>query len=155
MDLADTSAMHSSFFATTITERPQSYPTFDAAYSTSDDLFGSRMSRKLRSDAEVTIALGELEGQPTVLLFGARSCRTCRLTQPKLERLAWQSGARFLYVHHGVETREAFAEHAVTATPTIEVYDSEGDLVDRGVYSTAAADLQRFASVLEEVALRA
>jgi len=63
-----------------------------------------------------------------------------------MERLAAKAGANFLFVYHDVATNGLFAEHEVTQTPTVHVYDAAGALFDRAVYS--AADLPRFSSVL-------
>jgi len=102
--------------------------------------------RRLFSGSELVRALDEHGQRPTVLVWGAKACRTCRRVQPQMERLAAKAGANFLFVYHDVATNGLFAEHEVTQTPTVHVYDAAGALFDRAVYS--AADLPRFSSVL-------
>ena len=61
LDLEGSSGMHTAFFAATYAPEQRwsstTYPTL-AAYSTSEYLLGSPTTRKLRSDAEVALALG-------------------------------------------------------------------------------------------------
>jgi len=102
--------------------------------------------RRVYSGTELVRALDDHGQRPTVLIFGAKRCRACRLVQPQMERLTTKAGANFLFVYHDVATNGVFAEHEVTQTPTVHVYNAAGALVDRSVYSTA--DLPRFSSVL-------
>ncbi|KAL1528973.1 hypothetical protein AB1Y20_010294 [Prymnesium parvum] len=71
---------------------------------------------------------------PTLLVFGAKQCRMCRMLQPKLQRLAARRGARLLVVHHDRGTHHIFDEYNVTETPTVIVFDAQGRAVRRDVY---------------------
>lgn len=108
---------------------------------------GEPASRRLYTDTELLDVLSEHDGRPTVLVFGAKSCRACRRIQPKLERLAASMGARFYFIYHDVSTSALFAQHAITQTPTVQVYSGSGALYERAVYS--GADLAHFSSVLD------
>jgi len=105
---------------------------------------------QLHSREELLAALSSSRGRPAVLVFASKACRTCRRLQPKLERAATRAGADFFLVHHDASTDAIFREHGVRLTPTVQVYDAVGTLVDRQVYSTA--DLPHLSSVLESVA---
>jgi len=105
--------------------------------------------RRLYSASEMQRALeGESrDGCPTVLMFGSKACRTCRVIQPKMEKLTAKAGATFLFMHHDASTNAIFSERAVTHTPTVEIYNGRGVLVERAVY--APSDLSRLSSVLD------
>lgn len=128
---------------TRLAAKAEAAPVAEAATDTPNAPPG----RRLYSATEVERALAEHDGlAKTVLVFGAKSCRTCRLVQPKMERMAGRAGARFLYVYHDATTSDVFRAHDVKQTPTVLVYDDAGALIDRAAYSTA--DLPRFESLL-------
>jgi len=102
--------------------------------------------RRVFSEAELLSALGDPRGRPTVLVFGSKACRTCRLLQPKMQRSAFKHGARFLFVYHDAVTKDIFASRDITQTPTVQVFDAHGSLADHNVYGSA--DLPRLESVL-------
>lgn len=114
---------------------------------TSQVMADAATPRRIYSRTELSRALSETDGQPTVLVFGAKTCRTCRRIQPKMEQLTRKAGARFLYVYHDSATDAIFAEHEISQTPTVQVFDRVGALVDRTVYS--GADLPYFSRVLD------
>ena len=103
--------------------------------------------RRLYDGVELRKALARRDGWPTVLLYGSKLCRTCRMIQPKMQQMASTAGAKFLYIHHDRTTDDVFTEHTVTQTPTALVYDASGTLIDRAVYSSS--NLAHFAEVLE------
>lgn len=107
--------------------------------------------RRLYTAGELEAALSSSreKGLSTVVLFGSKACRTCRLLQPKMEALAARAHAGFLFVQHDRTTKDLFATHGVTQTPTLHVYTGDGTLVDSAVY--ASSDLPRLSSVLERV----
>jgi len=105
--------------------------------------------RRIYSRTELTHQMTN-DGQRTMLLFGAKACRTCRMLQPKMERIAASAGVRFLYVHFDSYTAPIFVENSVAATPTVFVYDAHGALTDRAVYSSAS--LPQLSLALERAA---
>lgn len=112
--------------------------------------------RRIYSRTELTHQMTN-DGQRTMLLFGAKACRTCRMLQPKMERIAASAGVRFLYVHFDSYTAPIFVENSVAATPTVFVYDAYGALADRAVYSSASLPqlslaLERAAAGVDRVA---
>ena len=107
--------------------------------------------RRLLSASELSAALAEPSGGlPTVLLFGAKTCRMCRRLQPQLEKAARDTGARFWHIQHDSSTDELFEAHGVTHTPTVMLYDGAKELVHRAVYG--ASEVQRLASMLGAMA---
>ena len=96
--------------------------------------------------SELRQRLQSSNGVPTVVVFGARTCRACRALQPKMERVAQAAAVRFLYVYHDKLTHDVFDEYQVTETPTTVVFDAAGALVSQEVY--AAGDMPRLASQL-------
>ena len=93
--------------------------------------------KQLYTSAELSNELANLPafGMPTVLVFGAKACRTCKAVQPRAQQMASQAGAQFRFIHHNTATQAAFVEHGITQTPTIHVYDGEGNLVNSNVYT--------------------
>jgi Thioredoxin len=107
--------------------------------------------RRLLSASELSAALAEPSGGlPTVLLFGAKTCRMCRRLQPLMEKAARDTGARFWHIQHDSSTDELFEAHRVTHTPTVLLYDGAKELVHRAVYG--ASEVQRLASMLGAMA---
>lgn len=106
-------------------------------------------SRKVESAAELALELSKPSERPTVVVFGAKQCRTCRQVQPKLERAAAKAGASFLHMHYGAKTDELYREHGITHTPTVHVYDRAGELVSSDVYKLA--DVPKLARVLADL----
>ena len=107
--------------------------------------------RRLLSASELSAALAEPSGGlPTVLLFGAKTCRMCRRLQPLMEKAARDTGARFWHIQHDRSTDELFEAHRVTHTPTVMLYDGAKELVHRAVYG--ASEVQRLASILGAMA---
>lgn len=104
--------------------------------------------KKVGSAAELALELSMPPAVPTVVIFGAKMCRTCRSVQPKVERLATKMGARVLFLHHDKESEPAFREHGIKQTPTIQVYDENGSMISTGVYKVS--DVSKLQSVLEE-----
>ena len=103
--------------------------------------------RQLHTTEELAALLAAPFGTPTVVVFGAKGCRTCHALQPRLQKIAAQAGATFTYLHYGKPTHEAFVEHEVTKTPTVHVYNGGGTLIDSSVY--APKDVAKLASVLK------
>jgi thiol-disulfide isomerase/thioredoxin len=89
--------------------------------------------QKLDTADQLAAALEQID-RPTVLVFGAKACRMCRMVQPKLERVAAQAGAKLLYMHYDKQSEDAYHAHGVTATPTVHLYDGAGELVSAEVY---------------------
>lgn len=107
--------------------------------------------RRLLSASELSAALAEpTGGLPTILLFGAKTCRMCRRLQPLMENAARDTGARFWHVQHDSSTDELFEAYGVTHTPTVMLYDGAKELVHRAVYG--ASEVQRLASMLGAMA---
>jgi len=107
--------------------------------------------RRLLSASELSAALAEpTGGLPTILLFGAKTCRMCRRLQPLMENAARDTGARFWHVQHDRSTDELFEAYGVTHTPTVMLYDGAKELVHRAVYG--ASEVQRLASMLGAMA---
>lgn len=107
--------------------------------------------RRLLSASELSAALAEPSGGlPTVLLFGAKTCRMCRRLQPLMEKAARDTGARFWHIQHDRSTDELFEAHRVTHTPTVMLYDGAKELLHRAVYG--ASEVQRLASILGSMA---
>ena len=107
--------------------------------------------RRLLSASELSAALAEPSGGlPTVLLFGAKTCRMCRRLQPQLEKAARDTGARFWHIQHDSSTDELFEAHGVTHTPTVMLYDGAKELVHRAVYG--ASEVLQLASMLGAMA---
>jgi len=107
---------------------------------------------RIRSAIALRLALDAHDGRPTALLFGARTCRTCRTLQPGMQHAAAKAGVRFLYVQHETSTYRIFKQYGVTATPTVLMYDASGELIDQAVYATS--DLPRFEGALGMLAAR-
>lgn len=101
---------------------------------------------RIHTAEELQARLQLTDGLPTVLLFGAKHCRACRMLQPKLERVSKSSGARFLYVHHDKTTDALFAAHDVSQTPTAVVYDARGQEVRRQLVE--ASELKALGALL-------
>lgn len=106
--------------------------------------------RQLRSSQELAAVMAApWTGIPKVVFYGAKGCRTCHALQPKLQRLAAKARAEFVFMHYGKDTHEAYAQQAITHTPTVNVYDGAGSLVDSAAY--APRDVNKFATVLASV----
>jgi len=66
-----------------------------------------------------------------------------------MEKISAKAGARFLFMHHDTTTHAFFAERSITHTPTVEVFDAAGTLVEQAVY--APSDLSRLSRVLDSI----
>jgi len=104
---------------------------------------------RIFSRRELQARLAQHGGLPTVVVFGARRCRMCRMLQPKLERLAADGGARFFFLYHDRTTDDVFSEQGVTQTPTTVVYDGVGTEVSREVYTSSG--LREFEALLSSL----
>jgi len=105
--------------------------------------------QRLHTRAELLKALDDRGGDPIVLLFGAKACRTCRRLLPTLAQLGRRASARVYYVYYDTTTQHLFVEHAISVTPTVHVYDgTSGALLEHGVYYSAA-HLSHLSRVLE------
>ena len=56
--------------------------------------------RKISTAAELALELSQPSDTPTVVIFGAKTCRMCRMVQPKLEKAAAKAGVPLLYMHY-------------------------------------------------------
>jgi thiol-disulfide isomerase/thioredoxin len=109
----------------------------------------SSKPRKIATGAELRQELSQPTDKPTVVVFGAKSCRMCKMVQPKVERAAAKGGAALLYMHYNTESEDVYREHGISQTPTVHVYDTAGQLVSSAVYKVA--DVPKLASVLQEL----
>jgi len=101
---------------------------------------------RLYSAADLRKRLATPSDGPTVVVFGARTCRACRTLQPKMERIAAKADARFLFMYHDRSTDDVYTEYDVTQTPTTLVFDAAGNQVSRQVW--AAKEMPKFANLL-------
>ena len=130
-----------------------SFDSFDEEHGVRTGQVAGAVSapRRLLSASELSAALAEpTGGLPTILLFGAKTCRMCRRLQPLMENAARDAGARFWHVQHDRTTDELFEAYGVTHTPTVMLYDGAKELVHRAVYG--ASEVQRLASMLGAMA---
>lgn len=105
--------------------------------------------RKISTGAELAHELSQPSDVPTVVVFGAKTCRMCRMVQPKLEKAAAKAGVPLLYMHYNKKSDDVYRELAISQTPTVHVYDAAGTLVSSDVYKVA--DVPKLKSVLEEL----
>jgi len=130
-----------------------SFDSFDEEHGVRTGQVAGAVSapRRLLSASELSAALAEpTGGLPTILLFGAKTCRMCRRLQPLMENAARDAGARFWHVQHDRTTDELFEAYGVTHTPTVMLYDGAKELVHRAVYG--ASEVQRLARMLGAMA---
>lgn len=63
--------------------------------------------------------------QVTIILYGAKWCRSCKMLKPRMDRLANKVGplAVFYQVNHHENTQHAFNDAQVITMPTLMIYD--------------------------------
>lgn len=67
----------------------------------------------------------------TVVLFGSKSCASCRAVLSRLRQLDHTlEQVRFLHLNLAEETRDAFVQRDVTHMPTAYVYDASGGFIE-------------------------
>lgn len=67
----------------------------------------------------------------TVVLFGSKSCASCRAVLSRLRQLDHTlEQVRFLHLNLAEETRDAFVQRDVTHMPTAYVYDANGGFIE-------------------------
>lgn len=103
--------------------------------------------RKVATGAELALALAERTETPTLVVYGAKTCRMCRMVQPLLEKVAGKAGVRMLSMTYGKKSDDVYRAYNITATPTVHVHDSAGSLVASEVIYEPS-DLPKLADVL-------
>lgn len=109
--------------------------------------------RQVNSAAELALELSKPFEEPTVVIFGAKSCRSCRQMQPRIEKVAKKAGAKLLFLHYGRETDSVYRQHEIKHTPTVHVYGRDGNLLDSTVYNKPS-ELSQLMSILERASPR-
>lgn len=88
-------------------------------------------------------------GRPTVVLFALPVCKTCKNVAARMEPMVAAIGGHFFTVYKNAATSKAFEVHRIMKAPTVSVYDGDGTIIDRSVYTVK--DLPMFEQVLRKV----
>jgi thiol:disulfide interchange protein len=107
--------------------------------------------RKIATGAELARELEQPKDAPTLVVYGAKTCRMCKMVQPLLLKAAAKAGAQMLQMTYNKQSDDVYRAYNITATPTVHVHDAMGTLVAADVIYEPS-DLPKLASVLSSVA---